>query len=99
MTVAEIVLQTTNDDQVQSEVAPSIALQESDTPQKERINLTGNEGIKSDIPNSDTVINDDIGLQIKDEALEGLHTPKQVSEQININQVNTTPIQRNLQHM
>jgi len=31
--------------------------------------------------------------------LEGLHTPKQVPEKLNIDEVNATPIQRNLQHM
>ena len=57
--MAENVLQTTkNDNQIGSQVAPSIDLQESDNPQKERIDLTGNKGINHDILNSDMVIND-----------------------------------------
>jgi hypothetical protein len=65
--MAENVLQTTNDDQIGSRIAPSIALQESDNPQKERIDLTGNKGINHDILNSDVVIND--GVDVREHAL------------------------------
>ena len=96
----ETVLQDTEKVQIQDEVAQSIALQESDNTPKERIDLTGNEGINTNICNSDPIDNDDdgdlISLQIKAEALQAFHTPNHVPEHIDIDQVETTPVQRNL---
>lgn len=63
--MAKNLIQTTNDDQIGSQVAPSIALQESDNPQKERIDLR-NKGINHDILNSDVVINDGVDVVIND---------------------------------
>ena len=97
--MVETVLQDTDKVQIQDKVAQSIALQESDNTPKERIGLTGNEGINTNIYNSDPTNDDDgdqISLQIKAEALQAFHTPNHVPEHIDINQVETTPVQRNL---
>jgi len=103
MTMAKIVLQATNDDQVPSEVAPSIALQPMDDIPEEQTDSAKNQGNTVDLEifdrGNDDSNDNEISCQIKAEALEGLRTPKQVPEQININQVDTKPIQRNLQHM
>ena len=98
----ETVLQDTEKVQIQDEVAQLIALQESDNTPKERINLTGNEGINTNIYNSDPINDDDgdqISLQIKAEDIQAFRTPNHVPEHIDIDQVETTPVQRNLQHM
>ena len=101
--MVETVLQDTDKVQIQDKVAQSIALQESDNTPKERIGLTGNEGINTNICNSDPIDDDkdgdQISLQIKAEALQAFRTPNHVPEQIDIDQVETTWVQRNLQHM
>ena len=70
--------------QIQDEVAQSIALQESDNTPKERIDLTGNEGINTNIWNSDPIDDDHDGdqiiLPIKAEALQAFRTPSHVPE-------------------
>ena len=101
--MAEIVLQATNDDQIQNELDTSLALQPMDNILEERIDLSENEGYNVDSENFDRGNDAEISRQIKAEGLEAFQTPRQVPEQIDINlaigPVNTTPVARNLQHI
>ena len=77
-------------------------MEETNNIPEERMNSSEKQGNTANFRNSDCSIDGEIGRKIKEEALDTLQTPKQIPEQVHmsrINPVDTTPSERNLQHI
>ena len=93
------ILQTTNELQIQNRIAESIALEETNNIPEERLNSSEKQGNTANSRNSDCSNDDEIGRNIKEEALETLQTPRKVPDVIDIDPIDTTPVRRSLEHI
>ena len=98
-TMVKKILQTTNELQIQNRIAGSIAMEETNNIPEERLNSSEKQGNTANSRNSDCSNDNETGRKIKEEALDTFQTPKQIPEQVHMNPGDTTPSERNLQHI
>ena len=74
-------------------------MEETNNIPEERLNSSEKQGNTANSRNSDCSNDNETGRKIKEEALDTFQTPKQIPEQVHMNPVDTTPSERNLQHI